>query len=105
MVHERYEKKCGTWSHRWVTTKTESIGKHGNPCTSDKKTRVYESCEKCGGARKRVEKVKAPGHRMRPINDAVMKGDDGYLVKIRVLACANECGYRETKQIGKKWKP
>ena len=101
MVHERYEKKCGVWSHQWGETKRENVGRHKNPCLQ--KVKVYYSCSKCGGAK--TETLKPSGHRMRPINDTVMKDDAGFLVKIRVLDCANGCGYKDTKQIGKKWKP
>ncbi len=105
MVHQRYEKKCGAWSHKWAETKRERKGKHGNPCTDAIRYKVYESCGKCGSARTRTETTKAPGHRMQPINDVIMKGDDGMMVKIRVLQCGNGCGHKDTKQVGKKWKP
>lgn len=101
MVHERYEKKCGTWSHKWDETKREVLNRHAKVC--DQKVKVYYTCSKCGGAK--TEKLKPTGHKMQPYNDLVLKHTDGYMYKVRYLKCANGCGHQETKQIGKKWKP
>lgn len=99
MVHERYEKKCGKWSHLWTETKREVLNRHAKVC--DQKVKVYFSCKKCDSAK--TETLKAPGHNIRPINDVVMKDNGGYLQKVRILACTN-CDFKDAKKIGKKWK-